>query len=513
MGITEIAFQRLNNDELMEQQYSNPNSIIEYLCDKSNFRSLSSLIKETMVSANVCSEEDADSVFIDNLCDLLGKVNVLNASNDSVRKRVKRWIKGETDSIETFDEAIEICYALGLDIDQTNVFLNKSGFSSLSARNAKHAVHYYCILKKKSLSDAEELLKVFENAPHIAEDEDSGIDKNQDETTTVILWNGLNSDWQTDEAFLNSYLIPNKGKFIGYSKRALFNYYQTKNVFLTTILVELARNDKRNALSDGEDIVDRFNDDNYPLQYKLRSSVKRISSKLNENNSAVLSDSILNKIKYAEIPLKAGKTTLQCITDDTIDAFTRMKNAAIDLSETESQKVLFDLIKSIMTIEGAYKTILKSLIGGEDGRIRPIMKDSFGRFAPVMKCFPTPKSFKKYEDNPALVDSVLSARKINILMRFCIFCYEYSIFFYRPVEEYPADTKYLFKDISFPGFIQETNDMLVQSSLSRLYPPNQFDCMILMNVRKFETTQADEIFEPLAFFNNVLKKMFYNCDD
>ena len=66
-----------------------------------------------------------------------------------------------------------------------------------------------------------------------------------------------------------------------------------------------------------------------------------------------------------------------------------------------------------------------------------------------------------------------------------------------------------FQDISFSGFINQTNKALKQSSLSVLYPPNQFDCMILMIVRKLELSLTDDDYDaPLDFFNEILKRMF-----
>ena len=507
-GITEIAFQKLNDDELMERKYSNPDSIIDYLCDNSNFRTLSSLIKETMINADICTENEEDKIFIDTLIDLLEKINPEYKGNDSVKKRVRRWINGEIESIESFDEAIEVCYALGLDIDNTNVFLNKCGFSSLSVRNAKHAVHYYCIINRKSLEDAQKLLTAYNNAGFTeAKKETPAVEQSQGSTTTVILWRGLLTDWESDDAFINSFLVPNKCNFIGYSNRALFNYFRIKNIFLTTIFIELAQSDRESVLKDG-DIEQNFNQDNYLLQFKLRSAANKNAKKSNVEAFSELSDKILGKLKYTKIPAKAGSVTCQAITEDAIEAFSKMKKLAIDTSDIDLQITLSDLLTDIMTIEGTYKTVLKSLIGGKDGRIRPLKKDLLDEFAPVMKCFPTPKSFSKYEEKPQLVDSVLSARKILILMYFIIFCYEYVVYNYRSLKNYPEGTTYLFKDLKFSDFIKQTNSALVECSLSSLYPPNQFDCLILMNVRRFETTDEDEIYEPLGFFNEVLKLMF-----
>ena len=515
-GITEIAFQKLNDDELMERKYSNPDSIIDYLCDNSNFRTLSSLIKETMINADICTENEEDKIFIDTLIDLLEKINPEYKGNDSVKKRVRRWINGEIESIESFDEAIEVCYALGLDIDNTNVFLNKCGFSSLSVRNAKHAVHYYCIINRKSLEDAQKLLTAYNNAGFTEiKKEPLPVDQSHGSTTTVILWRGLLSDWESDDAFLNSFLIPNKCNFIGYSNKALLNYYRIKNIFMTTIFIKMAKSDRADVIDDDEK-AQNFKKDDFALQYKLRSAAKKFASRSNIEAFSELSDKILSKLKYPKISGKTGSITRQAITEDTIEAFSKMKELAINTSDIDLQIALSNLLKAIMTIEGAYKIILKSLIGGKDGRIRPLIKESFDKFAPVMKCFPTPKTINKYEKNPQLVDSVLSVRKILILMYFCVFCYEYLAFYSSSVEDYTDSTTDFFQDQKFSQFIKKTNSALVQCSLSQLYPPNQFDCLILMNVRKLETSPDDEIDEnnePLKFFNEVLKLMFKSDND
>ena len=511
-GITEIAFQRLNNDELMERKYSSPEAILKYLRDNSNFRTLSSLIKDTMIDAGVCDSTSDDRVFKKILTNLLFQVEsewMFKVDKNSIRKRVDRWIKGEVDSIRTFNFAIEICYALNLDIDQTNTFLNKCGFSSLNVRNAEHAVHYYCILNHKSLETANKLLNEFEAAKYniTANDTDEASDSG-DGTTTTILWRNL-TNWETDEAFLNSFLIPNKYRFIGYSRTSLLNYYRTKNVFMTSILIEIARNDNNDVHGNEGSKKREFCEKEYPFQYRLRSSVRNLISDAYEDESSILKTRIINKIKYTQIPSNANPADYQSITVETMETFSCMKEAAIEINDLLFQYKLSCFIKGIITFEGAYKVVLRSLLSIKDGRKRPLLKESFGVYSPIFDCFPTPESVSEYESNPVLKDSVLPARKLIILMYFSIFCYELVLYFFHPLEECQDDTQMFFQDISFSGFINQTNKALKQSSLSVLYPPNQFDCMILMIVRKLELSLTDDDYDaPLDFFNEILKRMF-----
>ena len=508
-GITEIAFQRLYNDELMEQKYSTAKAIKKYLDENKNFRNLSSLIKETMILAKVCTEDEEDIVFINELYKLLGFIEPNNLNNESVKKRVKRWINGTTKSMKSFDEAIEVCYALNLDIDQTNTFLNKCGFSSLSSRNATHAVHYYCILNHKSLKTANDLLYSFNNAKYQKTSTYESKGENSNEITeTEYLWNGLNANWETDESFLSSFLIPNKYRFIGYSRKARFNYLRTKNIFMTSILAEIAQMEKR-------DIDEQeFCKESYPIQYKLRSLTRNyIDDKkmASAKNGFVFKNRVIDKIKYTKIPRNGSLKTYQEITDETFNVISRMKELAIEINDSDFQDELSKFIstknKGLLTMEGAFKNVLSSLIGGNDERIRPILKQSCKKYAPILNCFPTPKSIKKYEENPALTDSVLSARKIIILLYFIIFCHEYVIQYYYSLENYQATAQLFYNNFSLKGFIEETNKALKQCSLSILYPPNQFDCLILMIIRGAEKRTLND--EPLEIFNEVLNQMFY----
>lgn len=511
-GITQLVFQRLKNDELMEQKYSNAKAILEYIRDNNNFRTLSSLIKETMILAKTCSEDAEDEDFIEILYKLLGSVNSDNLDNMSVKRRVKRWITGETESIEAFDEAIEVCYALDLNIDQTNSFLNKCGFSNLSSRNAKHAVHYYCIFNHKSLETAISLLCSFEKAEcqkdsaYIPE-----VEASDNVTVTEMLWDGLNTDWGSDENFLNSFLIPNKSRFIGYSKKAQLNFYKTKNVFMTSILIEIAQNEKE-RIQNSNNIMREICEEEYPLQYKLRAGARKVITKTNNEYYSAFKDIVLEKIKYTKIPVNGKLITYQMIADETFEFFSLMKKNAIEINDYGFQYELSKFLnginrkKGVWSLEKTFKDILFSIIGGKDGRIRPILKESNTKYAPVLNCFPTPKSIKKYENFPALENSVLSARKIIILMYFVIFCYETILKYYLSLEDYQRTAK-LFCDNSFKSFIDETNKALKQCSLSVLYPPNQYDCLILMIARKAEKWSIDDD-DPLAIFNEVLELMF-----
>ena len=519
LGFTELVYQSLQNDELKEIMESTPESFIEYMSEPEHFKTLRSILIEKMAEAQKCTIVDSEKQIYDNLIILLGNTNSDNKKNETYRKKVKRWINGGSGSIEHFSDAIQICYALDLNLEQTNVFLNDCGFSSLSARNAEHAVHYYCLSKKskgtnKTYEDAIKLLEKYNEAEVIETDVPVSTNKdNTNSSTTVVLWKGLKANWDSDEKFLDTYLIPNKKKFIGYSKQAQLNYFTAKNLFISKIITQYAEETK---------LDDDFNYECYRFQYKYRSTLRKYRKYQGTNKAALLLQSVLNQLKYPSIPkewttsqienarkpkFQPNSDTYRIIIEETKQSLIPIRDSILDMDDIESQKEMNLFLTSVMTIEGIYKKVLDSMIDDTD-RIRSIKKDVNKKIQPVMKCFPTPKSIKKYEDNPYLSDDVLSARKFLVLMYFCIFCYERCAYYDIIEGNNTNDYSFFFSDFSLREFMKITNHALVQSSLARFSKFNQFDLLILYNVRKIETTPVGELDNPISFFNDILQLMF-----
>ena len=512
MGITDLAINSLRDDELLEKFYSDPDAMRTYIDNPQNFRTLSSLINETMISKGLCNEDTNITEVKKILRNLLGKVNSFNADNDSVRSRIDDWMGDKIESIQKFDDAIELCYALGLNLKETNTFLNKAGFCSLSIRNAKHAIHYYCFLNGRSLEDFNKLYRQYLEAEYDEISPDNDEDKvavpdNETDSTTELMLKLKNSDWESDEQFLNSFLIPSKSNFINYSKRALTDYYRIKSIFTVTVALNLAEK--------SANITDDMGKKDLALQYKLRSTLRNYKYDQATKDVEELLKSALDNLKYPEIPHTDSADKNGVILRETRETLYTLRNAVFEMNELKSLEEISAFLNTVLTIEGAYKQILPSL-KGKDNRIRNTKKGLDKKYAAITQDFPTPRNIAEYEKGlktnhlgeiPKPDDKHIILRKIIILLYFCIFCHESVICNFRPMKDYP-DLKMIFEDLSFDTFVEITNKTLNLNSLPPLYPPNKFDFLILINVRNIQEFDFNDPDEPLEYFSKVLGLMF-----
>lgn len=549
MGITEIAKKRIYDDLLMEEKYSTPDEILEYLRDKENFRSLSSLLKDTMIEAKVCDNTADDSVFISKLTDLLVDLEKScgnEIKQDSKRREVSRWISGETKVIKKIDTAIKICFALGLDLDQSNTFLNKCGFCSLSVRKVEDSIYYYCLLSeneegKKSFADAQELIKRYYNTK--IDIDLSAVQENEKKSkssTTIIMLDALkNTDWKTDDLFFDTFLIPNTKHFINFSKNALLEYYKVKNKLFITAIMYKVRNEEKSTIYDydalsrqGEapTLKEDEEDSSLHIQFSLRSTLKKFSEPKNNNEIiktyqsdfkfSEIEKEILNKeesdpvseklcetynsIRYKKI---GGLSEYKQIYTETYQILLSLKKYIFDVDAIESQIILSHVLSDICSPTEIYKSALNALIGKDDNGIDLI---SLGTDGVVSGKLLSRKSFNKYESDPSIKTdrkSVDTNHKMIMMMYYLLFSME------RYKNDYEIKTRnsrndlLVFPDCTFTSFIDIVNNTLRQSCLPLIYLPNEFDCAIVMSIRKFETANNSNEYlnTPFDFFNELLR--------
>ncbi len=578
MGITETARQRIRDDLLMENNYSTPDEILDYLRDENNFRSLSSLLKDTMIEAKVCDKTADDSEFVKDLTDLLvtlekeccketekeiksddKKKEEDKRKKDDKRRTVSRWFSGEVSGINDFETAIKICFALGLDLKQTNTFLNKCGLCSLSIRKAEDSVYYYFLLQndgktKKSFADAHELIERYKQTK-ITEIDNSDQDKKKktNSSTTITMLDDLkDTDWKSDDAFLKTFLIPNTTRFINYSKSALLEYYKAKNMLFITAILYKVRNEEQPIIKDyyalksqGEPKVLTEEDGKLHIQFALRSSLEKYQELKNnteiietykkECKFSELEKSFLDKedddpvaeklcelyrnlnyknLGYENLYLKEDNKVYDRINIETYQTLLALKKYIFATNAIESHIIISHVLTDICSPMDIYKSTLSVLIrpgANEDDLI------SLGKDGVISGTLLTRKVFSKFESDPSIKtkkQSIDINHKMIIMMYYLLFSLEKYKKDFGDDDKDSKDNLSVFPDCTFVSFIDVVNGTLEKCCLPILYLPNQFDCAIVMSIRKFETANKSNEYlnTPFDFFNELLRLILIDSD-
>ena len=508
-SVTQLAYRVI---EELEAQCLTPEETLEFLLNEGNFKNLSALLKETMVKAGICNETDPQSRFAN---ELYSRLIEQDAECGKTAKRsdaaVKRWISGYTKSIRYRQDAIEICFALGLDAEQTIDFLRKAGFNGLNVRDAEDAAYLYCLLNHRPLSAAKNIIEKYSRSAEPAESGDQPQTVHSGHTTLVLKDRILGS-WEDDNAFLNTFLIPNKSRFLGFSFRATKAYYVLKNNLFITVLADI--------LYDEEHLeTERMN---YDKGTEAVESDPDIGQKEIPVTLAV--HSAFEKLDSSSVLFPIGQT-LSEHTATTREALIKVRdltaNRSTDIAaDIEVQKEISLFLSDVIKTEGLLKAVVSS-IRSQGGRIRRY-RDSDLRDT-VMKEFPDDHTFANFENDPSVIYHGAATRKAIILMYFLQYSYELPL--YLDDLEYISktfdDLAYTldlkdngsgfekFRQLGLEEFISSLNNILEYCQLPQLYPANQFDWLILRSIRAIEDSDTSEEGESsLAFFNKVLSFSF-----
>lgn len=485
-NITQLAFKAISDDQLLLDKYSTPEAVLDYLEDTKNFKNLSDQLKETMREAGVCDENSSQEHYVDTLYERLVKQDT-ECGKEKTRNinTVKRWLNGTTQSIRYRTDVIEICFALELDSELAVSLLNKCGYNGFNVRNAEDAAYLYGILNHRPLSVVRKIIDDFNS--HMAESQNNGsesFDNVHSGCTTYFLDQIMgNSNWTNDDEFLNTFLIPNKAKFIGYTAAAVSEYYVLKNRLFIVVLMDAV-----SSYNEGH-LVSEYNDDSnedithndIPVSFAVKSALRKCSE----------SSSVLNAVN----------SMLKEDMSNTNDILSQIKEIIIHSdTDIDTQMQIADFLNDIMKIEGVLKFAVKS-IRGEKDRIRKYSESALKDT--VMKEFPNDKSFANFEKDYSKISRDMATRKAIILMYYITYAYEYSSY----IMDYTYESE-IFGDMGFAEFMDGLNLILSKSKLPPLYPANQFDWLILRSIREFDISDLEDADSPIEFFNDVISFSF-----
>ena len=508
-NVTEKNRNVLKEMSRFETRYSDPEEFLDYLNSPENIKTLSQVIKEIMISAGICKESDTDNIFLDELYSRLNKQDTPYS-----KKTIRRWITGETTTLEDREVAINICFALQLELNLWDVFLNKCGYNSFNIRSASDITYYYCAIKKRPLSAAKEILSKYDTAKiQTTEPEDMAPIEHTGNTTRVLRKAFVDPVWVDDDDFLNSFLIPKNQLFIGYSLTARREYYYWKNILWYIF------------------IRDRVKTEQQFIYYHMAETNNYIghSAKLNKDPATKDFFPILNSFESAILKFEDKKSPLYNNTSSPIYRLYKtflndglhldhlmdtLKRIIDDSKELESQVEISSFLNSVIDINDLFVYAIGSFIKKGEAKSKDqkqstllLNKSDSNLFSKkalssVMNEFPYKDEFLEYESNPELINKKSSVRKIIILLYFFSYAYEFVTKF----DETKPCTD-IFKEIGFDEFINGLDTVLQKCNLPKLYAGNQFDLLIAGSVCEIEND------DPLRFFGEVLKYSFKNSLD
>ncbi len=552
-SITELAYRALTDSELLSTKYLTIEDVIAYLKDDSNFKSLSAQLKETMIKKGVCTEDDDMSVFVIRLYELLytqdeAQTESHKRTNDKKKptpwyeKIVKRWFSGEVSYIKKRQDLISIIFALKLSLTEATEFLNKCGYSILNVRDPEDAVYIYCLLNKKSLSDAYSILDRFNEATKnssFSESEkstklDIGINKIgsvNGNTTYLLMDQILKSSWENDDDFLKTYLLKNKDSFISYSKTALREYHRLKNPLYFQTLRKCLINEeeeyrqrlkevlfcKKNKISIKDGTAISINENDVEVSYKFVSTIRAFARYVDKTDEEY-KDSIsfwkdADDMLIAEAEVNNGATDLTDIGayhteynyTEVLDTIEKYAYSHLEDDIVQSTVSLF--LTTTVTASRMFDEWLPSISkltdeSTEDGRYRRQSIDYFDQN--ILHCFPKRQIFTRFENSPDKLTHDLTLRKTIILLYYINYAADYVKALSDPEADYGAETN--FKGLK--TFIKQLNALLESCQLGVLYPANHFDFLIMRSIIEIEVCPPFTDEEPIKFFSDALKLIF-----
>ena len=570
-----LAFSFIEEDLLVMNDELDPMDVLDFLQDGDNFKRVADLLRETMIIAKipadtkkvlkgyptinsflndlktrkidvlVLNESDPTDSFINALLSLLSKQEdeCLHRKRKYSwnRPTITRWFSknGTSESIRSREDAIAICYALGLDYPTSRDFLNRSGHAIFNIRNQEDAVYIYCLTNHRPFSVAKELIhKSSERTAsfHISEEESITHAGN----TTILLANQIlgNSNWESDDDFFNSFLLPNMANFISYSRTALREYYKIKNpiylLALTTLVsYEIEKDDNAGVGFNKRKIQEYIHKAQKDRDITIPMSSVQVTynfvNKLRKyaDSSALLKEAYdMLDVHVERIVEKGWKEEDFKTVNNSLDVIDYIiRNYSMYSNNEKEQETISDFLTDTVT---AYKMLsiwLPSVVTDDedgnkyvqeyidaDGRIKKRIQTKDKRQRAynqsalsdtVLSSFPHRNFFTLFEKHPEKLIHDITIRKAIILLFYMNYARNLIQEISNPnaTEEETA--------FGFDNFYKSMNTILGNCQLGKLYYANPFDWLILESIKKLETyNDEDDLENPVSFLDKVLSFSF-----
>lgn len=580
--VTQLAYSCIEEDLLVMNDELDPMDVLDFLQDGDNFKRIADLLRETMIIAKipadtkkmlkgyptissflsdlkegaldvpVLNESDPTDSFINPLLSLLSKQEdeCLHQKRKYSwnRPTITRWFSAEqinnnskngtSESIRSREDAIAICFALGLDYPTSRDFLNKVGHAIFNIRNQEDAVYIYCLMNHRPFSVAKELIHKYSEKTasfHISEEESITHAGN----TTILLANQIlgNSNWESDDEFFNSFLLPNTANFISYSRTALKEYYKIKNPIYLLALKTIVSYENDTCITelvfDKRKIQEYIHKAQKDRDITIPMSSVQVTYNFVNKLRKYADSSVLLKEAYdmldvhveriaekgwKEEDFKTVNNSLDVI-DYIIRNYSTYSNDEIEqeaisdfLTDTvTAYKMLCTWLPSVVTDDEDGNTYVQEYIDADgcikkkiqmkDKRQRAYNQSALGDT--VLSSFPHRNFFTLFEKHPEKLIHDITIRKAIILLFYMNYARNLIQEISNPnaTEEETA--------FGFDNFYKSMNTILGNCQLGKLYYANPFDWLILESIKKLETyDDEDDLENPVSFLDKVLSFSF-----
>lgn len=479
--ITQRAQDALNNQE----NYISPEESLKYLNEPQNFQSFAKYMRRLVKNAGIEIEPE-------NLGDYLSKtVLALESLPKNEQRNIKNFFEkalktdahGNPLKMDPIDRklAMKLCFALKLNIQDSEELLRKGcNTYGFNVRDAYEATCFYCILTGQDYSTVQGLLEQYDNA---SPDHVTFEKAHQTQVMKAVL-SGFS--WESNEQFLNTFLIPNKPNFTQHSRTTAQKYRELRCYLCEQIIQwNLASYENRND-------IEKVESD------ELFSSVKEQISKLASEDT-----------DFADYVAEFSDITEAEDVLSKIEARLRAKN----LGSSQGIDRYYDLINESVSSRQLVKQTLwgipyifkegqKRKATLNDGKFAP-HKNSLLNDSPLMDCFPGRAPFDTLDKSVLESSKTLTARKTIVFL-----CFMNEFF-----DSLCSEANYTknahnpeLAERQYNNFYTQLNNTLIECGMAQLYPADPFDWLILKSAKAL--TQFDRDSDPIEYFNDILRLSF-----
>ena len=475
--ITQRALSLIDRDD-----YMTPEESLAYLEQPSNRSSISRQLIRTIRALGVDGDEtELIAYLLERLSPLCGVTKP--EERKKLRQMISGWFRRNTPMKR--EMAFKCCFALGLDIGQSEELLRKGCYlGGFNLRSAEEVVYFFCLLHGYPYEKAQEMLCSYRDAPY--RDDPDNI-----HGTRTILREVQRADWESERAFLEDFLIPNKQNFTGYSKTAAAVFEREIGKLCYNVIRQHLR-----MLFQTDVVSDDISasHESYWTKDPILSSVRRYIDGMARSDEA-----------FARISGLIGSRR-SSDARDTVDQ--------VDWFVLDNKKVFERDWEKIFSADRIFSEAVYG-IPEVWYLTKKINRESSGSFTPykerlgfkksrlfgdnnVLSAFPRASDLAGVKRDQAGSLFAPEGRKIIILLRFLNYCYDFM--------------RTNSPDLSYELFYDELTDTLDACRMAYLYPGDPFDWLILKAVRLFELSSDvydyEEDENPIEYLNAVLELSF-----
>ena len=447
------------------KEFSDAVSVLDYLRDQENFPSVRDILTEFVTRKTNCHEHEVVNV----LEQLLKQQDLeIGKNRPNIRVIINRWMNGS--ALLSRESALEVCFTLHLSLEEAMNFIDQIGLPALNIRSAHDAIYMYAFLHSRPLAEANKLIERYNQLPVTIIPASEERYSHSGSTTNIMIEDLKSISWENDDAFFETYIIPNKERFIGYSSTALLEYYKLKNrLYLSVISSKVSDEVYLESQYDANEADVTIDD--FKFTHSLRFAIPKHPE---------LIDSSLAKKKNMK---------------DVIPVIEKIVEEADTLKK---QEALSDFFNDIAAIDSLLKTIIDAYYKDDNSLETRSFKESLLPDE-VTSFFPTRKTFSNFENNPTFMQTNVSVRKSLVLMHYFNYAYSWIA---------PLSASSEFDDaLNFEDYFEQIYTLLTNCRMNPMNPENKFDWLILQSVRHL-LEDTDDQFEPTDFFNEILHLSF-----